>query len=620
MIVEINSLIKDSPPKSIQRLVLGLSAGALPLMKRLKARNHVDHLVLTTGAASSLEDSLDGVLIGSLSEIIPKFWIKGGLLIFIGAVGAVVRLVNPFLRSKDLDPAVLVMDSKGLNIIPLLGGHIGGAESLAQELAEDLGAKSIFTSDSKNNQRIPLDSFGKSWGWKRSGSLDNWKQLMIRQAKGEVIQVRQFSGIDLWQSMDAASNCLFDLKSEEPNKEVDLNIGSKVNDGCSWHPSILWIGIGCERNTTQNLLSRAIDDSFKAAGLAKESIAGIATIDIKSNENGLIELIEAHQWFINFYSAEDLSKIKVPNPSAKVLQEIGSSSVAEASALKAAGVNSELIFEKHIYHSTDGELGAVTIAIAESDHSFAPSQGELHLIGSGPGEIAFLTNDARFALSRSAIWIGYGLYLDLLEPLRRDDQLRLNGKLTFEHDRCKKALELASQGARVALISSGDSGIYGMAGLALELWLELSDNERPLLQVHPGISALQMAAAKTGAPLMDDFCSISLSDLLTPWEKIEERLECAARGDFVIAIYNPRSQKRSWQLGRAIDILINYRSKSTPIALCRQLSREEEVVEIFTFDSLPIEKIDMLSVLVIGNSQSFMKDSVLITPRGYSLN
>jgi len=189
--------------------------------------------------------------------------------------------------------------------------------------------------------------------------------------------------------------------------------------------------------------------------------------------------------------------------------------------------------------------------------------------------------------------------------------------LTFEKNRRRQALAFAQEGAKVALVSSGDSGIYGMAGLALELWLNQDAESRPLLQIHPGISSFQMAAAKVGAPFMHDFCSISLSDLLTPWEKIEERIKCAAKGDFVLAIFNPRSIKRDWQLNKAIDILLQFRKPSTPIALARQLARSEENIELCTLESLPIDKVDMLTILVIGNSQSIIKSDKFLTPRGY---
>jgi cobalt-precorrin 5A hydrolase/precorrin-3B C17-methyltransferase len=167
------------------------------------------------------------------------------------------------------------------------------------------------------------------------------------------------------------------------------------------------------------------------------------------------------------------------------------------------------------------------------------------------------------------------------------------------------------------LVSSGDSGIYGMAGLALELWMELPENARPRFAVHPGISALQLAAAKAGAPLMHDFCTVSLSDRLTPWEVIERRLEAAASGDFVVALYNPRSKGRDWQLQRAKDILLTQRPDATPVVIARQLGRQEEHVSFSRLDSLPVDTVDMLTVLVIGNSSSRVEGGRMVTPRGY---
>ena len=205
----------------------------------------------------------------------------------------------------------------------------------------------------------------------------------------------------------------------------------------------------------------------------------------------------------------------------------------------------------------------------------------------------------------------------MLNPLRRKDHVRVEGALTKEWERCSQALALAKQGAKVALISSGDSGIYGMAGLALELWLQEPANARPSFTVHPGISALQLAAAKAGAPLMHDFCTVSLSDRLTPWPVIERRLEAAGSGDFVIALYNPRSKGRDWQLARAQQILLKTRSEQTPVVLARQLGRTEEEIRLTTLDTLEPASVDMLTVVLIGNSSSYAQDGRMVTPRGY---
>ena len=173
------------------------------------------------------------------------------------------------------------------------------------------------------------------------------------------------------------------------------------------------------------------------------------------------------------------------------------------------------------------------------------------------------------------------------------------------------------QGVRVALISSGESGIYGMSGLTMEILLKQPQENRPELNIHPGISSMQLAAAKIGVPLMNDFCVISLSDKLTPWEVIKKRIIGAAMGDFVIAIYNPKSKDRDWQLQNAIEIVRKYRTSKTPIALARQVGRSEEKFGIFTLDNFPISKVDMLTIVLIGNSQSIEKDGYFISPRGY---
>ena len=606
---------------SRNRLALGFSSSSWPLLKRLKDRQHVDHLALTPFAFKNIEtDNQDELLIGNASELVEQFWKKGGKLILVGSVSASVRIISPFITDKDKDPAVLVMDAKAINIVPILGSHSAGADQFAIELAEDFRGSAILTSHSQTQEKLSLDSFGFSWGWNRSGTKEEWNKLMIGQSSGESIEVNQRSGLSLWKQTEQALKILSRNENNNLSSPFLFNISSHIEAGCCWHPNNLWIGIGCERNTSKSLIERAINNGLKQLNLSKESIAGISTIDLKFDEIGLIELIKDNSWHIRFYSSKELSNVSVPNPSEIVKREIGSTSVAEASALLAAGEGSELLLEKNIFSSLANENGAVTIAIAQSLKSFAPQKGELHLVGSGPGQISFLTSDACLALSKCVIWIGYKPYLDFLEPLRRKDQMRIDSEITKEKERCKKALDLAQQGVKVALISSGDIGIYGMAGLALELLLEQKEKERSSVEVHPGISAFQLAAAKIGAPIMSDFCCISLSDLLTPWEKIEKRLKSAAVGDFVVSIYNPRSLKRDWQLRYAIEIFLEERSASTPILCARQLGRSKEKVEIYRLDSLPYEQVDMFTILIIGNSKSFVRDDFFVTPRGYAIS
>jgi len=212
------------------------------------------------------------------------------------------------------------------------------------------------------------------------------------------------------------------------------------------------------------------------------------------------------------------------------------------------------------------------------------------------------------------------MYLDLIKPLKRNDQVLIESKLTEEKERCSKAIKLAEEGIKVALISSGESGFYGMAGLLLELLQKIKKEYRPYFEVHPGISSVQLAAAISGAPLMNDFCSVSLSDKLTPWSLIEKRIEGAIVGDFVIALFNPQSIERNWQLKSVIDICLQSRHGDSPVLIARQVGRENQTKKFFTLNTIPFKEIDMLSIIIIGNSQTTLVDEIFLTPRGYLQN
>lgn len=604
----------------------GLGPSSFPLLQRLLQAGLIDRLVLPPQSIEA-EPSQQLVSFGgpdaegvsgdpdwhraTAAELLASEWERSSAFVAIGACGAITRLIAPHLKAKAKDPAVVVLDPLGRYAIPLLGGHGAGAEQLSLAIAALLEGQAVLTGGSSGQGLLALDSFGRHWGWRR-GSGD-WDSLMKSVARGGPIQVHQPSGTQRWQGLDGATALL------EPGRSAGLPlvISAERGEGCRWHPPCLWLGIGCERGTSLGLLERLIDTSLSELGLAPEAVAGLASADRKADEPALLQLATRRGWPLRCFDAAKLAAVTVPNPSEAVARELGTASVAEAAALLAAGPGPQLKLEKRIERARGGEQGAATLAIAQTASQWAPGQGQLHLVGSGPGSLDLLTADARRALAESTVWVGYGLYLDLLEPLRRPDQLRSDGKLTLERERCAEALELACQGLTVALVSSGDSGIYGMAGLALEQWLALEPGDRPGFTVHPGISALQLAAARAGAPLMHDFCTVSLSDRLTPWPVIEKRLKAAAAGDFVVALYNPRSLGRDWQLGRARELLLEHRPGSTPVLLARQLGRAEEALSLHTLADLPIEAVDMLTLVLIGNSTSRVEAGRMVTPRGY---
>lgn len=585
---------------------LGFSPASEPLLERLAQAGLIDTRV-APGDRPAPRDCL------------VEQWPNAGAFVVVGACGLVTRLIAPLLAGKDRDPAVVVLDPEGHFAIPLLGGHAAGAERLSQRIAASLGGQAVLTGATAAKGLLSLDSFGRDWGWRRGRG--NWSALMQASAsQSAAIVVEARRGSRRWLELPAARG----LQSGNPatpdgndGAAPDLVVDIHTGEGCRWHPPSLWLGLGCERNTSLSLLERLVDGALAALQLAPEAVAGLASIDRKADEPALLTLAAQRQWPVRWFDAASLAGVPVPNPSQAVAREMGTASVAEASALLAAGPGGQLLQTKRIARASAGERGAATLAIGLAESQWAPQRGELHLVGSGPGSLDLLTPDARHALAGATVWVGYGLYLDLLEPLRRPDQLRWDGQLTEERARCALALELASQGLNVALVSSGDSGIYAMAGLALELWLAEPADGRPSFSVHPGISALQLAAARAGAPLMHDFCTISLSDRLTPWAVIERRLQAAAAGDFVVALYNPRSLGRDWQLGRARELLLAGRPASTPVALARQLGRAEETVTLHTLGDLPVERVDMLTLVLVGNSTSTARDGRMVTPRGY---
>lgn len=235
--------------------------------------------------------------------------------------------------------------------------------------------------------------------------------------------------------------------------------------------------------------------------------------------------------------------------------------------------------------------------------------GKLRVIGIGPGSIENMSLRALKAIEDSDVIVGYNKYIDMIKVLVEGKELYSTG-MRGEEDRCKEALSL-SRDKNVALISTGDAGIYGMAGLILEL----RDDED--VEIIPGITASSAAGSVVGAPLMHDNCNISLSDLMTPYEEIKKRVKLAAEGDFIISLYNPKSKGRPEYLRECMDIIKEFRKDSTPVAVIKHALREGQSYRLFTIKDFDPEIVDMMSIVIVGNSKSYYKDNKFITPRGY---
>ncbi|MFP4021951.1 MAG: precorrin-3B C(17)-methyltransferase [Halanaerobium sp.] len=242
---------------------------------------------------------------------------------------------------------------------------------------------------------------------------------------------------------------------------------------------------------------------------------------------------------------------------------------------------------------------------------------KLYVIGIGPGSTEMMSRKAFDVLKVVEVIVGYKSYIKLLSDIISEKQTIYQSGMGAEKERVKKAIEFAAAGKSTAIISSGDAGVYGMAGPVLEL---ITEKKMELeVEVIPGITAANAAAAVLGAPLMHDYAVISLSDILTPWELIKKRLKAAAAADLITVLYNPRSSKRKKQLKTAREIYLKKRAGKTPVGIVRNIEREGEEIIITDLENLPLNRVDMLSTVIIGNSQTYLADGKLITPRGYNL-
>jgi cobalt-precorrin 5A hydrolase/precorrin-3B C17-methyltransferase len=553
----------------------------------------------------------------SLKAHVAEIWSEYRAFIFLLATGAVNRLVSPLLKDKATDPAVIVIDPTLKYVISLLGGHQGNGDRLATLIAQQLEATAIITSASHAFQLPAIDLIGVPFGWKKG--LGDWTEVSSAVVRGQGIQVLQEAGSTLWRDhLSGDHPFIFDDSEGSYQGRVWIGFTQRRFSPDSslpkvqWHPRVLWLGIGCIRGTEQEVIAEAIISVFERYHLALDSIAGIATIDIKADEPGLIAYCQEKGFPLKTFTAEELRDINVPNPSPIVNEEVGTPSVAEAAALK---MGATLLVSKQI------EAASVTVAVSLAAREYIDQEGQLYLVGTGPGAIEQMTAAAKTALCQADVIIGYSLYVELIRPLLSPNQIIEALPITKEKERAVRAIDLAKWGLTVAVISSGDAGIYGMAGLVLEQLQGTGwDGSNPKVQVFPGITAMQGLASRVGAPMMHDFCAISLSDLLTPWSVILKRLECAAVGDFVTGLYNPKSNTRTHQIITAQEIFLKYRSPETPVAIARNVYRDSEEIVITTLGKMLEMEIDMLTVILIGNSNTRNYHNWLITPRGYQID
>ncbi len=550
------------------------------------------------------------------AEHLRRLFQSGEAIIGLCATGILIRSLAPVLIDKRTEPPVLAVAADGSAIVPLLGGH-NGANRLAGVIAEATGGAPALTTAGDVRFGFALDDPPAGWSVVNPQSAKN---IAARLLSGEPVRLDAACGDASWLTTSGAT---FDDTAEGAHIRITADDVSSPGENLILHPPVLALGVGCERDCDPDELSDLVEKTLQDSGLSPKSIACVVSLDLKMDEPAVHALAAKYGVPARFFTAEELEAEtpRLIHPSEIVFAEVGCHGVSEGAALAAAGKDGILKVEKH-----RSKRATCAVAINEAGidaQSTGKARGRLSIVGIGPGSNGWRTPEATSLLVAATDVVGYGLYLDLVADLITGKERHVS-ELAQEETRVRRALDLAAMGRNVALVCSGDAGIYALATLAFELMdrEDRADWNRTEVVVTPGVSALQAAAARIGAPIGHDFCTISLSDLLTPFEEIEKRLKAAAEGDFVVAFYNPVSKRRRTQLARAQEILVAGRGPDAPVVLARNLGREEENIEVIKLGELTPDHADMLTMVLVGNSQSRVIErggrEWVYTPRGYA--
>ncbi|MEV7792276.1 precorrin-3B C(17)-methyltransferase [Streptomyces sp. NPDC087512] len=553
-------------------------------------------LISATAAGAAARDRLAAawpdrtrVYGGPVADAVRTAFAECGQLVCFLATGAVVRLVAPLLDDKRTDPGVVCVDEGGRFAVSLVGGHGGGANDLARAVGEVLGAEPVVTTATDAVGLPGLDTLGMPV----EGDVAGVSRALL---DGEPVALRAEVAWPLPPLPLAAEGAcavrVTDRLVEPAEREAVLR------------PPSLVVGVGASKGAPAEEVLGLVEAALRDAGLSKASLAELATVDAKAGEPGIVGAAERLGVPLVTYSAGRLAGVEVPNPSDAPLAAVGTPSVAEAAALAGGG---ELLVPKRKSERADGSPAMATCAVVRR-----PGRGRLAVVGLGPGARDLLTPRALAELRRASVLVGLDQYVDQVRDLLRPGTRVLESGLGAEEERARTAVAEARRGQAVALIGSGDAGVYAMASPALA---EASD-DIDVVGV-PGVTAALAAGAILGAPLGHDHVSISLSDLHTPWEVIERRVRAAAEADLVVTFYNPRSRGRDWQLPKALAILSGHREPATPVGVVRNASRPDESSRLTTLGGLDPATVDMMTVVTVGNTATREIAGRMVTPRGY---
>ncbi|MEA4943845.1 MAG: precorrin-3B C(17)-methyltransferase [Propionicimonas sp.] len=625
---------------------------------RFRTNQPVIGQVISGAASLARADLIDAVLGASTRRYtdgaktgLPQAWGECDLIISHLALGATTRIIAPLLESKKTDPGVVVIDEAGRFVVPLVGGHAGGANALATRLAEGLDATAVLTTATDSVGIPALDTLGwphtgdvaevtraildghpvelvRSQPWPLPPLPSNVAEAPLRHSREGRNDVREdgdprLRGDDVggWDQVssgdhtggpedvggDARPAARIVVSDEVGTKRRDSSAAAEdLSHGLlptvTLRPPSLTAGMGCNRGTSAASLRELLERTLDGAGLAIESLAAIASVEAKADEAGLIALAtELHVPFRTF-AAGTLAGFEVPNPSPHAQQAVGTPSVAEAAVL---ACGADLIVPKQKTPEATCALGRL------------PALGKLRVVGLGPGSRDLTTPRAQDAIRNAAVVVGYQPYVDQVTDLIRPGTEVHSSGMGTEEARTALAIAKAREGRTVALVCSGDPAIYAMASPTLEQGTEGID-----VEIIPGVTASLAVSAILGAPLGHDHATISLSDLHTSWENIEKRLQAAAEADLVTVLYNPRSRTRLMHLPRALEIFDAHRPPTTPVAVVEEACRPGQKVTTATLADFDPAWVNMNSLVVIGSSATCYLPTgrgatVMVTPRDY---
>lgn len=555
----------------MQVVIIVLGRQSLPLAERIQAALPG---VIRYGLATRIEATEVEVSFTEFGDTVRRLFTEGRPIIGICAAGILIRTLAPLLFDKRQEPPVLAVAEDGSAVVPLLGG-LQGVNDLARQIGLALNVSPAITTTGDLRFRTALLAPPRGY---ELANPDDAKTFIANLLAGANVQLQ---GEAPWLSQSqlpfaSENSSVADLMLQVTEQAVQPHANCLV-----YHPKTLAIGLdGASLNPADpEAAVILVNQTLSAANLARTAVAGVFATTADAGHPSIHAVAQSLKVPARFFPDASLDPATI--------------------ALQATAGRGQLV----VTHP---------IAIARAQFPFeakaiGQAQGQLAIVGTGPGRADWMSPEVEALLTESTDWVGYTTYLNLVEPLRRGQQ-RHDSDNRVELERARLALDLAAQGRSVALVSSGDPGIYAMATAVFEV-LEAEEANKPdwqqiAIRVAPGISALQAAASRIGAPIGHDFCAISLSDILKPWPMIAKRVAAVAEADFVIAFYNPVSKHRLWQLEQAKTILLQWRAPQTPVVLARDVGRPAESIRVITLADLTADQVDMRTLVLIGSSKT----------------